>query len=270
MIETLGLVVALLIGGVLGLLGGGGSILAMPAFVYLLGIETKAAIIGSLVVVGIASLVGGFSGLRRGEVDIRRGAMFIIGSIPGAFIGALAGRVLDETIQMILFALIMVAAAIAMLLRRQRLDADDRDAQSITVAPSLGRTAGAIGIGLMVGILTGVVGAGGGFLIVPALTLFLGVSIRRAMSTSLMIIALNSLAGLVGYLADAGTIASLSDIVVGRFSYPAYLALFTLLLAAGVMVADRARASIRTVTLQRMFAIFLLVLGTAVFAINIA
>ena len=75
MIETVGLVAALLIGGVLGLLGGGGSILAMPVFAYLLGLETKAAIIASLVVVGVASLVGGIAGLRRGEVDILRGAM---------------------------------------------------------------------------------------------------------------------------------------------------------------------------------------------------
>ena len=107
-------------------------------------------------------------------------------------------------------------------------------------------------------------------LIVPALTLFLAVSIRRAMSTSMMIIALNSLAGLLGYLADTGTIASLAEISVGRFSYPVYLALFTLVLTLGVLIADRARAGIRTATLQRMFALFLLVLGAAVFAINIA
>src|SRR5690606_18603942 len=125
MIEIIGLVAALLIGGVLGLLGGGGSILAMPAFTYLLGIETKAAIIGSLVVVGVASLVGGMAGLRRGDVDIRRGAMFVIGSLPGAFVGAMAGRVLDDTIQMILFSLVMISAAIAMLLRRQRADSED-------------------------------------------------------------------------------------------------------------------------------------------------
>lgn len=270
MIEIVGLVVAILIGGVLGLLGGGGSILAMPAFAYLLGIETKAAIIGSLIVVGVASLVGGISGLRRGEVDIRRGAMFVIGSLPGAFLGAIAGRVLDETIQMILFALIMVAAAVAMLLRRQLADPDDLDARSMTVAPSLGRTAGAIGIGLVVGMLTGVVGAGGGFLIVPALTLFLGVPIRRAMSTSMVIIAVNSLAGLGGYLAETETIARLAQITVGRFSYPVYLAVFTLVLTVGLMIADRVRAAIRTATLQRIFALFLLVLGTAVFAINVA
>ena len=270
MIETVGLVAALLIGAVLGLLGGGGSILAMPAFAYLLGIETKAAIIGSLVVVGVASLVGGIAGLRRGEVDIRRGAMFVTGSLPGAFLGAMAGRALDETIQMMLFALVMISAAIAMLLRRRLADADDLETRSMTVAPSLARTAGAIGIGLLVGMLTGVVGAGGGFLIVPALTLFLAVSIRRAMSTSMMIIALNSLAGLLGYLADKGTIASLAEISVGRFSYPVYLALFTLVLTLGVLIADRARAGIRTATLQRMFALFLLVLGAAVFAINIA
>jgi uncharacterized membrane protein YfcA len=195
--------------------------------------------------------------------------MFVAGSLPGAFVGAMAGRALDETIQMILFAVVMVAAAVAMLARRQLGDPDDLDARSMTVAPSVGRTAAAIGIGLFVGILTGVVGAGGGFLIVPALTLFLGVSIRRAMSTSMMVIAINSLSGLVGYLAEAGTIASLVELPVGRFSYPLYLALFTLFMAFGVMIADRARGGLRTATLQKMFALFLLLLGTAVFAINI-
>lgn len=268
MIEALGFFVALAIGGILGLLGGGGSILAVPAFVYLLKVETKGAIIGSLLVVAVSSLVGGISGLRRGEVELTRGALFITGSIPGAIAGGMIGSALDERVQLLLFAVVMITAAVAML---RRPSPGDQPAADTPVSSSLSTTQIIQGIlaGLFVGMLTGIVGAGGGFVIVPALTLFFGVSIKRAISTSMLLIALNSFAGLIGYFSDPSVISMLGALSVGETPYPLYLAFFTLMMTIGVTIGTKGRSKVQPDTLRRIFAYLLIALGVTMVVINV-
>lgn len=268
MSELLGLAVALLIGAVLGLLGGGGSILATPAFAYVLGVEPQASIIASLVVVGVSSLIGGINNMRRRQVDLRSAALFVAGSIPGAFAGGTIGRLLDDRVQMILFAVVMIATAIAMLVRSPEPDVEPGDSHEARSA-SARQIAVSISIGAIVGMLTGIVGAGGGFLIVPAFTLLFGIPIRRAIATSMVVIAINSFAGLAGYLSDPEIIVSLTAMNVGAMSFPLYVGLFTVMTTAGVLVAVRFRSRVSAVTLRRLFASFLIVLGAVVFAINI-
>lgn len=264
MIVALGFVAALLIGGILGLLGGGGSILATPAFVYLLGVSTKSSIVSSLVVVAVSSLVGGLGGIRRGEVDLRRAALFIAGSIPGSFAGGLLGGGLDDTLQMGLLAGVILITAVAMIRRARRHDDAAAAAPSGSGDGSRARMIGGIAIGVGVGLLTGVVGAGGGFLIVPALTLFFGMTMSRAIGTSMIVIAINSMAGLIGYVTDREIMARIASESVGPLSLPLFLVLFTIVMTSGVMVASSMRHRIDGTTLRKLFAYFLIIVGIGI------
>lgn len=188
-------------GGVLGLLGGGGSILTVPIFVYLLGTAPEPATGASLAVVGTTALAGACAAHRSGDLDLRAAfsyalpslatvllaRMVILPALPDQF--ALGPLQLEKgALIMVLFALLMLAASWAMLRRR---NAEPKE-------PSTTRM---VAQGLGVGLLTGLVGAGGGFLWIPALVLFGGMEMKRAVGTSLAIIALGSAVGLGGDIA---------------------------------------------------------------------
>jgi hypothetical protein len=186
---------AVLAGLALGLLGGGGSILMVPILAYAAGLPTHEAIATSMLVVGAASLVALVPHARARRV--RYGTALLIGgaSMPGAFAGASVGRLLPPALLLCAFGLMMIVTSIAMMKRASAADASDpRPARSR--AQEIARI---LAQGLAVGALTGFVGAGGGFLIVPALVLFGGVPMRQAVATSLLVIAMNSFAGFAGY-----------------------------------------------------------------------
>lgn len=181
---------SVLVGISLGLLGGGGSILTVPLLVYVAGQDPKAAIATSLLVVGITSAAGAVSHARAGRVQWRTGLVFGAAGMAGAYAGGRLGTLIDGTILLLAFALMMAATAFAML--RDSSEPEPADEQM-----AVGKV---IVEGLVVGLVTGLVGAGGGFLVVPALVLLGGVPMGVAVGTSLVVIAMKSMAGLAGYL----------------------------------------------------------------------
>lgn len=213
------LVLALAIGVALGLLGGGGSILAVPLLVYVAGQDAKAAIAMSLLVVGVTSAAGAVPHARAGRVRWRTAGTFGAASMAGAYGGGRLAEFVPGTWLMIAFALMMGATAVAML--RGRRDAEPPHAGGV----KLGRV---VADGLVVGFVTGLVGAGGGFLVVPALVLLGGVPMATAVGTSLVVIAMKSGAGLVGHLAGTAVdwpvalsvtgAAVVGSVVAGRFA----------------------------------------------------
>src|SRR5699024_11191714 len=157
---------ATLVGLSLGLLGGGGSILTVPLLTYVAGMDAKEAIAASLFVVGTTSVVSTIAHARRGNVQWRTGLIFGVASMVGAFLGGLLGGFIPSTILMVAFALMMLATATAMLRGRKK-KADTGEKKALPLGKILAE-------GLAVGLVTGLVGAGGGFLVVPALALLGG------------------------------------------------------------------------------------------------
>ena len=187
----IGLILSAAIGLSLGLIGGGGSILTVPILVYFLGVETREAVGMSLAVVGATSLFGAFLHYRKGTVNFSSAMLFGISGIVGAFLGSPLTHLVSPSILMLIFAALMFVVAFSMLWRK-------RNAKSETVY-NVNLTK-AIAAGFGVGILTGFLGVGGGFLIVPALVFFGGLPMKQAVGTSLLVIALNCAAGLFGHL----------------------------------------------------------------------
>jgi uncharacterized protein len=188
---VLTLALAVLVGIVLGLLGGGGSILTLPILSYVAGMETKPAIASSLFVVAVTSAFAAIGHARAGRVRWRTAISFGVAGMVGAYGGGrLAARVPDVVL-MVMFAFVMIAAGAAMLRRRMPL-------RHTTAAPSLVSLAGQ---GMGVGLVAGLVGAGGGFLIVPALVFLGGLGMEAAVGTSLVVISMQSTAGFAGHLA---------------------------------------------------------------------
>ena len=187
---TVGL--AVFVGIALGLLGGGGSILTVPLLAYVAGMDAKQAIATSLLVVGVTSAVGAISHARAGRVQWRTGLIFGGAGMAGAYLGGILARFIPGTVLLIGFALMMIATAIAMLRGRKTVAAGDTTHRM--PVPKI------VAEGLVVGLVTGLVGAGGGFLVVPALALLGGLPMPIAVGTSLIVIAMKSFAGLGGYL----------------------------------------------------------------------
>lgn len=227
------------IGVLLGLLGGGGSILAVPALVYVLGLGIEQAIPMSLLVVGIASAVGVLPKMRAGHVQWRLAAVFSAAGIPATFIGSAIGRHLPQPVLLVGFAAVMVLAGIRMLQDNGGTGTACRVGDSgINWRRCASRS---IPAGFAVGLLTGLFGVGGGFLIVPALVLMLGVEMPIAVGTSLLIIVANSLAGLVSHLGVAGIDWTVAAAFVGTA-------------IVGSLIAGHLGARLDTGRLQRWFA----------------
>ncbi|MET8623834.1 sulfite exporter TauE/SafE family protein [Kitasatospora sp. NPDC004669] len=191
---TLAIAASLLIGILLGILGGGGSMLTVPILVYLAGQDTKQAITTSLFVVGITSIAGLISHARAGRVRWRTGTLFGLTGMAGAYAGGRVAAYIPDTVLLVAFALMMLATAAAML------RGPAKTATQPQGEPPLHRL---LLQGLVVGAVTGILGAGGGFLIVPALALLAGLPMGIAVGTSLLVIAMNSFAGLAGHISGA-------------------------------------------------------------------
>ncbi|GAA1712490.1 MULTISPECIES: sulfite exporter TauE/SafE family protein [Dietzia] len=234
---------AVLVGLSLGLLGGGGSILVVPLLTYIGGLDPKEAIATSLFVVGATSLVSLFGHARKGNVRWRTGLIFGAAGMVGAFGGGLAGGYIPGTVLMVAFAIMMIATAGAMIKGRR-----DRDGQSTTHHHPLWRI---LLDGLVVGAATGLVGAGGGFLVVPALVLLAGLSMTVAVGTSLLVIAMKSFAGLGGYLTSVS------------LDWP-LVAAVTAAAIAGSFVGIRLTSVVPEKALRKGFGFFVLLMGAFV------
>ncbi len=187
------LIGAVAIGLVLGLLGSGGSILTVPVLVYLVGVPDKVAIAESLAIVGLIAAVGVIPYARQKLVDWHSVLYFGVPGIIGTYGGAALARWVPGAVQLALFAIVMLLAA-ALMLRSKKVATSSNQTRKRQPLWLIAIE------GLFVGVLTGLVGVGGGFLIVPALVLLGGLSMRLAVGTSLMIIAAKSAAGFWKYL----------------------------------------------------------------------
>ncbi len=186
---------SIFIGAAVGLLGGGGSILTTPLLVYVLDFTAKEAITASLFVVGVTSLFGLISHARAGRVQWRTGLIFGAAGMTGAFIGGQVGSHLPGTLLLGAFSVMMGVTAVAMI----------RGRKSIKSAHHKGLPVFRIIFdGLVVGLVTGLVGAGGGFLVVPALALLGGLPMPIAIATSLLVVSMKSFAGFAGYALQFG------------------------------------------------------------------
>ncbi|MGI0482460.1 sulfite exporter TauE/SafE family protein [Geminocystis sp. CENA526] len=226
---TFGFILAIFVGLSLGLIGGGGSILAVPILKYVIGVSTKEAIAMSLFIVGIVSIIGLIPHWRQGNVNFSIALIFIPPAMIGSFLGAKISDLpfINDTIQLVSFGIIMLLASVLMIKKS--------NSKSLKVTDNLGKhklvnnkkntqILFTIIEGFGVGILTGFVGVGGGFLIIPALVLVGGIPMKEAVGTSLIIIAFNSVSGFSGYLNQVElnwlimiifSIASSAGIIIG-------------------------------------------------------
>jgi len=232
---------ALLIGASLGLVGGGGSILTVPALVHAGGFAPRDAIVASLIVVGVAAAGGAFLHWRLGTLDATVAAWFGGLGAVGAMGGARLGRLVPAAWLMTAFAVIAVTAGLTLVFQRQLFRTSEVRPRPGFVAPA------ALGVGF----LTGLLGVGGGFIIVPALALVVGLPMARAVGTSLAVIAVNCAAGLTTAAADLN-----SDRMLVTAIFAALALIGTL---AGARTASRARPEV----LRRLFGF--LVLGVGVY-----
>ncbi len=249
-----GLLLAILVGLSVSLLGGGGAILAVPVFFYVLGFGTKEAVASSLAVVGVTSLSGAVSHWRGGRVRLRVALVFGVFAMVGAYIGAWLAAFFSSAAQLTLLAVVMVVAAFFMFRGNHESDEDEEDAEpespSVAQVP-LGRAVGLAALAVAVGVLTGLVGVGG-FLMVPALVLVGQVPTKEALGTSLLVIVMISASGFAGYLGKV-------EIQWGIMS------LFTALAVAGSVAGAYLVRFIPQVTLRRLFAVFLVLVAIFIF-----
>jgi uncharacterized membrane protein YfcA len=246
--EALGLALAALIGLSLGLLGGGGSILTVPIFVYILGFGAKEAIAMSLAVVGATSFFGAVGHWRVGNMNLRIACIFGVVAMVGTYLGARLSIYFSGAAQLALFAVVMLGAAIFMFRGNAPLrvvDPGDAPPEPIARMPLLLIVAE----GIAVGVLTGLVGVGGGFLIVPALVLLGKVPMKQAVGTSLLVIAMKSAAGFYGYLGQVEVDWE-------------FMGLFTAVAIAGIFGGTYLVRFVSQTRLQRAFAVFLVLTGS--------
>lgn len=243
---------ALFVGLCLGLLGSGGSIVTVPLLTYLVGQQEKVAIAGSLGIVGTIALVASIPYARRGLIDSRSVVLFGLPGMGGAFLGASLSRFVSGEVQLGVFAALMIGAAFLMFRPLQAPDVD-----SPPSARDHGRLATALE-GLLVGMVTGFVGVGGGFLIVPALVLLVGLPMHRAVGTSLMIIALNAFTGFLRYQGVLEDLDLELDWTV--------MAQFTGLGIAGSFAGRALATNLPQATLRQIFAVFLALVGAYILA----
>ncbi|GAB4227892.1 MAG: sulfite exporter TauE/SafE family protein [Stanieria sp.] len=252
MIWIIGHFLAVCIGLSLGLIGGGGSILAVPVLVYVMGLGAKAAIAMSLVIVGTVSLIGAVPHWFQGNVNLRVATMFAPPAMLGAYLGArLAGLpFITETIQLICFAIVMLLASF-MMIREARLKNKNKDLlkeKDRLKHQDNHHWLAVVLEGLGVGVLTGFVGVGGGFAIIPALVLLGGIPMKEAIGTSLIIITFKSITGFLGYLGQVNLDWNL-------------MISFTIAASIGTLTGAYLTRFIEAKQLQKGFGYFVLAIG---------
>lgn len=254
---------SVLMGSTLGLIGGGGSILTVPILVYMLDINPVTATGYSLFVVGITALVGSVSYFRKGLVDVKTGLIFALPSFLGVYlvrrfgipalpneIAEIGGYILTkDTFIMLIFGLVMLGTAYSMIRKSKTEPGENSDGHNFPLIALEG---------LVVGGVTGLVGAGGGFLIVPALVMFAGLPMKQAVGTSLMIIAIKSLFGFSG------------DIQSGNIIDWQLLLTVTGLAILGIMIGGRLSHHIPAKALKPAFGAFVFMMGSVILGLELA
>lgn len=259
LLEISGYIGALLIGVSLGLIGGGGSILTVPILVYLMAVEPVLATAYSLFIVGISSLIGGINYARKGLVSYKTAIVFTIPAFTAVYLTRLLlvpalpdiifqignFALTKDTGILLLFAFLMVFASISMIRnKKEKPGAVDNSGQQLKFNfPMI------IIEGLVVGVLTGLVGAGGGFLIIPALVLFAKLPMKMAVGTSLLIIAAKSLIGFIG------------DIQAGEDINWLFLTVFSGIAVVGIILGSYFSNGINEKKLKKGFGWFVLAMG---------
>jgi uncharacterized protein len=281
MIWLIGYILAVGIGISLGLLGGGGSVLALPVLVYVMGVPPKSAIAMTLIIVGTVSLLGAIPHWRRGNLNFRIALIFGSATMVGAYLGAKIAALpfVSSAFQMSLFGMTMLIAAGLMIYRsnigtkssaksnlksnqeiNSESDSNHNPNPELDSAEYMKPLCRYCGLwlateGIAVGVLTGLVGVGGGFAIVPALVLLGKIPMRQAMGTSLLIIAANSVAGLLGYLGHTPLDTNLT-------------VSFTFWAGCGTVLGTYLAQFISPRRLQQAFGYFLLAVATFVLVQN--
>jgi len=243
---------ALAIGLALGLLGSGGSILTVPVLVYLVGQDEKTAIAGSLFIVGSIAAAGGFQYARKRTVDWRSVLLFGLPGMAGTYGGAWLGGLASGEVQLTVFAVVMLLASVLMFRSPIREPGQARPRRGWKVALD----------GITVGILTGFVGVGGGFLIIPALVLLGGLSMHLAVGTSLVIIALKSFTGFVKYIDILDSLGLALDWRI--------LGIVTSVGIAGSFAGRIIGGQVSQPHLRRVFAVFLIGIGLLILWQNLS
>lgn len=241
------IVLGFVIGLSLGLLGGGGSILTVPALVYLLGQTPQAAVTTSLAIVGANSLMGASFHRAQGTLDWRVAFIFGGAGMLAAYLASGVSKLLPPAVLLVGFAVLMLVIGLFMLVHPDVPTAGSAPRPLWLVVASGG----------LVGMLTGILGVGGGFLIVPALVMLVGLPMQAAVGTSLVVIAMNSMAGLLGHL--GGEAVNFWLIVV-----------FTAAGLAGTFAGARLAARLPAQKLQRAFAWFVVALAVFLLVDNLA
>ncbi|BCN92438.1 UPF0721 transmembrane protein [Thiomicrorhabdus immobilis] len=243
---------ALFIGLTLGLLGSGGSILTVPVLTYIVGQETKVAIAGSLMIVGIISIFSAIPYARQGLVKWRTVVIFGVPGMAGAVFGAWLAHYVSDALQMLIFSVLLLAASYLMF-KPVKLDAETELEERAMFKIAID--------GFLVGGVTGLVGVGGGFLIIPALVLLGGLSMRLAVGTSLVIIAVKSFAGFLEYLKVLEALQlSVDWQIIGMFSVIGIV---------GGWLGHKISSQINQEQLKRGFAIFLVLMGAFILYKNL-
>jgi uncharacterized protein len=254
-VETLGFLASFVMGIILGLVGGGGSILTVPIMVYLFGFSPTVATSNSLFVVGLAALIGSVLSFRKGEIDFKAGFSFAVPSVIGVNVsrGLILPKIPEtiaslhgfaftkEILIMVTFAALMIAASYSMIKKKS-------EKKPMSVPTFIRISLIAFG-GLVVGLIAGFVGAGGGFLIIPALVFWAGLSMRVAIGTSLLIIALQSLLGFAG------------DIARGATAEWSRLALIASIAVLGIIVGSAFARKVNEQQLKTGFGWLVLIMG---------
>jgi uncharacterized protein len=250
--EVFGYIAAICIGIILGILGGGGSILSIPILVYIFHVDIVLASAYSLFIVGATSLVGAIPKYKSQLVNIKTGFLFgvpsivtifitrkwIIPAIPDIVLTTESFTVTKRGLVLGLFAVLMVLASISMIRGRKRKDGSSQQFRTFLIVVQ----------GILIGFLTGLVGAGGGFLIIPALVLLTGLPFKEAVGTSLFVIAINSLVGFMG------------DVLNTPMDWP-FLLSITLLAIGGVLIGNKLSGMVSQIKLRKAFGWFVLLMG---------
>ncbi len=253
--EIIGYISAILIGISLGLVGSGGSILTVPVLVYLMNVDPLLATTSSLFIVGFTSLIGGIRAYSKKQLDYRAVTEFgfpsvlsifitrhnLLPAIPDTIFTTGGFTVTKNMLLMLIFAVLMLLASWSMIRSRENIKLVKAKEGGARVFPLMI-------FGLLIGVVTGLLGAGGGFLIIPTLVLFLGLDMKTAVGTSLLIIAINSLFGFLFSL--------------NHFSFNWMLLLsFTLLSAGGLFIGSHFSDKISPASLKKGFGWFILIMG---------
>ena len=250
--EIAGYIASLFIGVSLGLIGGGGSILTVPVLVYLFAISPPIAISYSLFIVGFTSLVGAYNNYRKGLVNFKTVLLFgsssittvfiarkfIIPLLPNVFFKIGAFDITHALFVMIIFAILMVAASISMIRSRKNIAKEQLKEKPWML----------LMYGMLIGLVTGFLGAGGGFLLIPALVILMKLPMKEAIGTSLLIIALNSL---IGFLGDIG-----HHNIDWKF-----ITVVSAIAIAGIFIGGYFNQKVNSVKLKKGFGWFVLVMG---------